>query len=285
VTRTSLELRNLLRWAREYAVSWGLLSVIYSFTVTMILEPILERALRTELEPIPLWAATCALLLLPGALDSLPLPQVSFRLGRFQVLRPGIFGERLFSRLGGPLGPLYLRHELRRGSTWLMIVLTVLAAGLLPKGKQALWVLFAQLPMQRALYSVHSWRGLAAAHLGPKAGRPLLQALLLSQGFQVAFAWLAVGMAGFLPRDLWLALGPAALGAGLAGAAVALEGDSGRPWLVNFFSLAAGTLGGYLCLASPWGLLAIAYLCSNTKGLAERRLLSVEHLDEDRIVR
>jgi hypothetical protein len=285
MTRLRLELLNSLRWLKEYIVSWAVLSAIYSLTVTLVLQPILERALKTELKLLPLWVSTCGLLLIPGALERLPLPALSVNRSRLLRFMPErIFGESVWSRLGGPLAPLYLRHEFRRVPTWLMICVSVVSAGLLAPGKQALWVLFAQLPAQRALYSVNAWRGLALSRSAQHGATWLLRSLWMSQIIQVVFCWLAVGWAGFLPHELWLALGPASLGAALAGSAVALEGDSGRPWLVNFMSLAAGTLGGYLCLLSPGFLILVLYFCSTCQLRVQARLLSVEHLDEDHLV-
>jgi hypothetical protein len=94
-----LRLLSLMRFIREYLVSWGLLSLIYSLTLTLLLQPLLENALKTELAFKPLWALTCATLLLPGALEALRLPPLPFR--------RGVFGERVWARLGGGLTPLY----------------------------------------------------------------------------------------------------------------------------------------------------------------------------------
>jgi hypothetical protein len=264
---------NLLRWLREYLVVWGLLSVIYSLTVTLVLQPLLERALRRELPLGPLWAASCALLLVPGLLEALPLPGIPARRGPF-------FGRGLLL--------LYLRHDLRRSATWLVVVLSIVAGSLLPAGREALWVLFAQLPVQRALYSVHRWRGLSLAYHPSKGASQLLLAIGAAQLFQLAVAWGSLGAMSLLGAAMqwpaWLALGPAALGAVLAGGSMAFEGDSGRPWLVNFLSLAAGTIGGYLCYWQPWLLLVVGYFCLRMDAAVAHRLHSVEHLDEDSVI-
>lgn len=284
MTHFRLRCLNLSRWIREYAISWGVLSLIYSWTVTLILQPILERALKTEIGAKPLWIATAFILLIPGAFEYLPLPPVVFGRGKLTFMPSGIFGEKIWSRFGGTLVPLYLRHELRRGATWLVICLTAALAGILPPGKYALWVLIAQLPVQRALFSISSWRTLAVSHPAREGGDRILWALWISQFLQAAIAWGAVGLAGFYSFDHWWALGPAVLGAILSASMVALEGDAGRPWMVNFFSLAAGTVGGYACLASPWFLLLILYFCKGQIASTAKRLMSVEHLDEDRII-
>jgi hypothetical protein len=261
------------------------LSVIYSLIVTMLLQPILGQALKTEITIAPLWIATALILLIPGVLEYLKLPGTGFRK---LFMAPGVFSESFWKARGGSFTPLYLRHELRRGPTWLVIVLTVALQGLLPPGKWALWVLIAQLPIQRALFSVHGWRGLAAAHAPREGGQKLLAAIQVSQLIQLLITWFSLGacgiIAGFLTTEHWLLLGPAALGAVLAASSVALEGDSGRPWMVNFFSLGAGIIGGFLCLWSPWFLLGVLYFVNSAKNLSANRILSVEHLDEDHIL-
>ena len=113
----NLRALNAWRWLKEYFISWGVLSAIYSVTVTLVLQPFLERALNRELPVAPIWALTCASLLVPGILESLNLGSISVRFKGLALLPPGIFSEPLWNRLGRSLVPLYLRHELRRGST------------------------------------------------------------------------------------------------------------------------------------------------------------------------
>jgi hypothetical protein len=83
---------------------------------------------------------------------------------------------------------------------------------------------------------------------------------------------------------MWITLGVGSLGAVLSASCVALEGDSGRPWIVNFMSLAAGTVGGYLCAASSWFLLLAIYVFLHMEKISKNRLKSVEHLDEDTLI-
>jgi len=54
--------------------------------------------------------------------------------------------------------------------------------------------------------------------------------------------------------------------------------------MVNFMSLAAGALGGFLSYASPWFLIVAAYLAHTMQASVGKRLHSVEHLDEDRLL-
>ena len=267
-----LVILNLARWLREYAFVWGVLSVVYSLTVTLLLQPILERVFHREIPVAPLWALICGILIVPGILEHLPLPSFSLRRGLLSLMSKGSFIR------------LYLRHELRRGSTWLTIGLTVLVGVSLPDSKRALWILAAQLPVQRALYSIHRWRGLALSFQPQTGASKLLAALSLSQVIQLLFAWSLLGLTGVFSVSQWLLLGQGALGAVLSASMVAMEGDSGRPWIVNFISLASGILGGYLCYASPWVLLLVAYLFRNMQTNVGMRLHSVEHLDEDTLI-
>lgn len=280
----NLRALNAWRWLKEYFISWGVLSAIYSVTVTLVLQPFLERALNRELPVAPIWALTCASLLVPGILESLNLGSISVRFKGLALLPPGIFSEPLWNRLGRSLVPLYLRHELRRGSTLLTLLLTVLAAGALPADKQAFWVLIAQLPAQRALYSIHHWRRLARGQFPAHGGPYLLTALACSQAIQWVISWGALGLSGFVDPAHWWRLGPASLGAVLSTSAVALEGDSGRPWMVNLIGMTAGILGGFLCLYSPFCLAGVAYFMIQLRKMAAERILSVESLDEDFVI-
>jgi hypothetical protein len=277
---------NLVRWLREYFVSWGVLSLIYSWTVTLVLQPILEQFFKHEIRFWPLWAATCALLLIPSILEYLPWPAVSFQWKRIGFMSQGIFRERVWSRSPWSMVRLYLRHELRRGATWFTLILAVCLGAAMPRPKSAIWVLIALLPCQRALYSIHRWRSLVLIGSAREGARQLYLAFGISQLIQLAIAWLALGLAAGPDWGMqtWLKLGAGSLGGVIAASMVVLEGDSGRPWLVNFISLAAGALGGYVCFAAPWALLLILYFYFKMQTSVAQRLHSVEHLDEDRFI-
>ncbi len=268
---------NLFRWIREYIIAWGLLSLIYSYTLTLLLQPMLEAAFKREIPVPPLWITTCAALILPAILEALPY-------GHKRLVRRGFFGERIWRVLAGGLGPLYLRHDLRRGATWFTVALSVGLAGVLPEKQQALWILVAQLPVQRALYSVHRWRTLAL-NFHPSSGAPyLIGSVWLSQSIQYLVGWLALGAMQILQTQEWISLGLAGFAAVLSAATTAMEGDSGRPWIVNFVALAAGIIGGFLTLFSPWAFLVVVYFCMQTRKTVLERLKSVEHLDEDTVI-
>jgi hypothetical protein len=267
---------NLFRWLRENILFWGILSLIYSLTVSLILQPILEHVFSRELRLGPLWFLTCALLIVPGILEALPLPALP--------LRQGLFRESIFLRPAGRLGQMYLRHDLRRGATWLTIVLTVAIGALLRMDRLALWALVVQLPLQRALYSLRSWRTAALLADPERGAAQLLGALELAQLIQLLITTLAFSLALMLPLPLALKLAGAGVGAVLSGACVAMEADAGVPWMVNFMSLAAGIIGGFCCWYSPWFLLVVLYLNRRMHVLVAERLYSVEHLDEDALV-
>jgi len=267
-----LQLLNLLRWFREYSISWGLLSVIYSVTATMILQPLLEQAFQREIHFAPLWFLTCATLLVPGVIESIGFPPVPW------LVRRGKFKELpVFMRT-------YLRHEFRRGSTWIAVLGVVIGGMMLPDGLRALWIMILLLPSQRALYSVHRWRRIAQGFLPSNGGVALVDAFTVSQLVQFLVAWGAFVLSGVLPLELAWKYGVAGGCAVIAASSVALEGDSGRPWLVNFFSLAVAVLAGYLVLAFPAVALAVLYFRHAARSTLGSRLKSVEHLDEDSLV-
>jgi len=233
----------------------------------------LERTLRRELPLKPLWGALALLLLVPGVIDALPIPAVFTRLGR-----------KLPSGVSHSFPALYLRHELRRGSTWLALFLSVALAALLHRSSAALWVVLAQFPLQRSLYSIRNWRKIAVQRFPENGAEKLLVAIAASQVLQAVICWLALGISGIFGLSAWLTLGPGVLGAAICGSAVALEGDSGQPWIVNFLSLATATIGGYLAMAWPWTLALSVYFFNQMRGLASNRLHSIETLDEDTLI-
>lgn len=275
-----LRLLNAWRWLREYFWIWGFLSVIYSLTVALVLQPLVEQALKRELTLAPLWISVCALLLIPGMLERLPLPPISFRF----FMPAGTFSERIWSSLGEGLGRLYLRHELRRGAAWFTIVVVVLGGSLLPVGYRAFWVLLAQLPLQRALFSIHHWRAIAVLHHPAHGAMRLMIAVTSAQLIQLGVGWVALGAVTGDFGQTWLKLGAGALGGLLAACATIFEGDSGRPWLVNFVAMTAAIVAGFLSFWSPWFVFLSIYGLLNMAGRVSGRLRSVEHLDEDHLV-
>ena len=281
MTLGRLRLLNLLRWIKEYAISWGLLSAIYSYTLALILQPVLQKTLGGSVALPVVWILGIVLLLIPAGVEFLPAPP--FHHPRW-IIGERWFSEAGFRNFGGPLLPLYLRHELRRFPTLLGIGFTTFAGVLLPLSHRGLWILIAQFPVQRALFSLQGWRGIALSASPTQGGSWILRTLLVSQLIQLMVAWLALGLSGAFPMAAWLQLGAGALSAVICSSSVALEGDSGRPWMVNFFSLAAGAVGGFLGYAYPWTVGLSLYIFYSMQAGVGKRLLSVEHLDEDRLL-
>lgn len=272
-----LLLLNAWRWFKEYAVSWGVLSVIYSLTVSLLLQPILEQAFRHEFKLSWVWSVSCLLLLLPGVLEWMRLPP-------FKLVKAGFFNEAIWVQKGSPLLPLYLRHDLRRGPTWLALTLAVALGGVLPENKRALWILVAQLPVQRALYSLTHWKRVALTYFPNSGAQNLVVSFGISQLIQALIASLAfAGTVGLSIEQTALYLN-AMVAMVVTSSALILEGDAGRPWLVNFFVLAGATLAGYLTLAFPITVLFVVYFWTSMRGAVKKRLFSVEHLDEDTVI-
>lgn len=270
-----LNLLNFARWFRENWLAWVLLSFIYSVTLVLLLQPFLELALKAEFPFWPLWSVTCAVLLIPAMVEA--IPGIGLRI---PVAAPtGLMG-------------IYLRHELRRLPTWVGIAVPVVAIHWMPPGREALWLVAAQFPMQRALYSLQRWRTLALTnHPGLGASR-LVTSLAVSQFIQFAKAWVGMGLGvwlvpqffGSMELMVWLRLGMAGAAAVAASSGLAMEGDSGRPWLVNFVTLAAALIAAFATFAWPIALLIVVYFAGAMSGAIRERLRSVEHLDEDLII-
>lgn len=275
--RTGLFLKvlNLFRWSREFVVVWATLSIVYSLTVALLLQPALEWTLNQEVPFRLLWACVGILLLIPALLEALPLGGFSFRAGPAVFMPSGVFGGKF---------AIYLRHDLRRGATWLTVLVVVWVGSLIPEGKEVLWVLITQLSVQRALFSVHRWR-ILALNFKPGSGAGLLLSAIrfsqLSQLLVAGVAWIALRP---MPLEQWGLL-MLASGAGVvASSAVAFEGDSGRPWIVNFVALAVGVLSGFLTYAFPLSLIFVVYFAEKMRSVVEGRLYSVEHMDEDALI-
>ena len=272
-----LRLLNLIRWARAHWFSWTLLGLAYSAAATVLIGGVAEAMTGAAPPWVPLWGAISLVLLAPAFLEKLPLGGIPF-------VRRLAFGESPVLRATGPLGPLYLRHELRRGATWAGVGLTAAIGATAAEVAPALWVIAALLPSQRALYSIHRWRSLAVS-LRPASGAgSLLRAFLAAQLVQIFVAWAAVGVASLPPLAVFLRMGAGALGATLASGAMALEGDSGRPWLVNLASASAGLVVGFLCFLWPVVLVPAGYFAARMVPAVASRLRSVEHFHEDLVL-
>jgi len=261
-----LNLLNLSRWLRAYFFEWVLLGLIYSLSAGVLLQSVLMSVLKIEIGIFPVSIGLGLLLMIPAIIEK-AVP------GGIPMNLP-FYSKSSFSSI-------YFAHETRRCSTWLAVFLSAFIIHFIPHEQRAFSILIALTPCLRALYSISHWRRIAVIYSSKRGGGDLIRALWFSQTAQSIVLWSIVSVMG-LRLDIFLIL--AGWGAVLAAASVALEGDSGRPWLVHLLSVSSGLLGGYLTVASPWALLGIFYFASKMKELAQSRLLSVEHYDEDFVI-
>ncbi|MBC7692238.1 MAG: hypothetical protein H7222_10755 [Methylotenera sp.] len=252
---------------------WLLLSSIYSLTAALILQGIFENLTKFEISLQLIWLGTVLTLFIPAMLEriSAPVPD-NGTLNSFTAM------------VRDPFIRIYLKHDLRRLATLLTWLVSLVIGFLLPEKKHALWVLAAQLPLQRALFSVHKWRTLAIAHYPRSGAEKLITSLWASQTCQLLLASLGLLANPHVHFHEWLMTVIGAWGGIITASSMCMEGDSGRPWLVNFITLAAGTLAGFLCFYSPWFLAVAIYFSWNIRSRVEQRLHSVEHLDEDSLL-
>jgi hypothetical protein len=270
-----LLLLNGLRWWKENFWVWGILGSVYSLTLALILQTVVELSLKAEVKLSSVFLGMAIALLVPSLIHALPLPSLPVSFGRPR-------GSELSSFVR-----LFLSHELRRSQNWVAVVLTGLVLFSLPSQWLPLALAFGQAPVQQALFSVQKWRALALAHSPQHGARHLyvsFQLLQLVLGGLVLVLWLVLASSAGHSLDLLVRYLPAVFGAWMGGASVMLEGDSGRPWLVNFISLAAGLVAGFFAVLH-WGfILLIFYFCVQMMNSVKERLRSVELLDEDTLV-
>lgn len=270
---------NAIRWIRHHAVAWTLLFVIYSLTAAVLMETIVSELISGGWSFPLIWAATAGAVLLPGALELL-----SFRVA------PNRGPARWVGAIGGrnAVAPVYVTHEIRRGGYWIGIALMAAAALVCVAQSPPLWILAAQITSQRALFSISHWRRLAAGYRPESGAYELIGAFTLSQGLQMAVALGLILPFAVLRGDaspaLALKIASAGFGTVLAAGSVVFEGDSGRAWLVNFMSLAAGLLGAVTSWATPLALPVLYYFNRRMAASVANRLKSVENPDEDFVI-
>ena len=275
MTQTRLLLLNGLRWWKENLWIWGILGSIYSLSLALLLETVIELTLKTEVKLITVFAGMSISLLVPAILHAVPLPSLPIPLGRPSGSELGSFIR------------LFLSHELRRSQNLCAVAFTVILLVSLPQTWLPLALALGQLPVQQSLFSVQRWRALALAHSPQQGARHLFIAFQFQQcllGIAVLAGWVLTSLLmdrSIGPTLLYL---PAIAGAWMGGASVLLEGASGRPWVVNFISLAAGMVAGFLTVLH-WGFVfLIIYFCVQMAGNIKERLRSVELLDEDTLI-
>jgi len=144
------------------------------------------------------------------------------------------------------------------------------------------WILCVQMPAQRSLYSVQNWRVIYWLRR-PFSGAPDFVKSMIGFGIVsylftfTLMAVLSLLMDGVIYWELFFV----GLAAATGSTAAALEGDSGRPAIVNLVSLLTGTMAGLLTLLSPWVIFAVWYAVDKLVLASSRRLRSVENFNED----
>lgn len=242
--------------------------------LAFLMEPVVEKVFGARPPLYYLVASLFCLTVLAGTVFLLP--------GAIHFKKPHRFFLKGFSYL-------YLSQELRKFSAWLSSAAVCFTLFLLPKQWMFLTPVVVQFSLQRALYGLRAWTQLFNLHTPSAPSHEVLDGILLSQLVQ----WLAVSGTLFIfqPLDAWKNLPvPAwewwiAMNGVLVGAAsVVLEGDAGKPLLVQFISLATGLFSGFLCFFSPWFFLGVVYFYFRMRQLAARRLASIEAVGDDLVV-
>lgn len=286
----NLYLLNAFRWVKHHAVAWSILFASYSVAASVVVQVILQELIGTQLRFLTVWALTAGVVAIPGLLERLPVPGAVG--GRWSHLLGGAA-----HRIVGPLGVLYVSHELRRPATWLVVGMTAVAGAAVLGMSPAAWLLICQVSAQRAFFSISAWRRFAAFYRPGSGAAEVMRAFAVAQTVQVfAVGVLIALLATFLSPaaigsgvpavagERILRFMAAMLGAAWASAAVVMEGDSGRPWLVNFVGLAAGFIGAVGGWASPFALFVIVYFMGQMSMVVAGRLKSVENPDEDIVI-
>jgi uncharacterized BrkB/YihY/UPF0761 family membrane protein len=88
----------------------------------------------------------------------------------------------------------------------------------------------------------------------------------------------------FLLQPFQLEWGWASLGGLVAAGSMVFEGDSGRPWLGQFASLAFGLLGALVVRIHPVLIGVVIYYFGSMMNAVQQRLKAVELLDDDTLV-
>ncbi len=268
-----LKLLNIARWVKEHLLLWSFLAIVYSFTAAQLLEPLSGKMLGREVEVVQVWGWVWLTLAFPVLISLIPAPAPRF-----------LGGLARLTRTKG-LGRLVVLHELRSLRIWVAMGLSVLASHTLSRvmGDRVLAALVftAQVPIHVALVRIESWRRIFALN-GPERGAVHLMRSLLALSILIGliFALVATLSLG-LTTARGLALLSACFGAALGAVAVSLEGDSGRPFLVNLIALTTGSLMGFLCLWTPAFLPLGALFYFYQEGRAALRIKAVERVDED----
>lgn len=261
-----LKVLNLIRWIQRFWFVWGLFALIYGFSASLLLQPLLSFLIQFDIDLLQTFGFLVVILLVSGVSSLLPNLLV------FPL------------RVAGPKGlqGIFFLHSLRSLRFWInLLILVVGFIGCVRYQSKIAWILLAQLPLQAFLFRGYQWVEMAF-WLDSKGGASaLLRGIQMTFLFQVGLAWV-IGLVFGAPFEIAWAV--PTIGAVWAASSVALEGDAGRPLLVNFISITAGTLAGTLCVFWWPSVFFVWYFAKQMNGLVQNRLRSIQHWSEDVIL-
>lgn len=244
---------NLLRWARYRFLSWGSLLALYFLMLHLFLEPFMEKERRIMF-----------MLTLGGLIGLAFLCNGTALLKGISRRGPSLFQKRL------PAFEIIFKNELRQLSTWILFVLITLFGFLIPSEYPFFWAIACHGWVQKGAFQIPKWAKLCRYLYPTEESKNILPALAAVSLFLSTLSFLILmGLEAFSVK-IWIVC----MGSLLAACSTLMEGDLGKPILVNLISLTAGLIGGALCFYSPWIILIIAYLFERMIHLTEKRGLS-----------
>jgi hypothetical protein len=254
ITR-KLWLLNLWRWIRFQWAPWLILFTIYSVTCVWLLQTVVVTDWVEKIGFFSLWGIFVGYFVVAAAISAIGIALPAFRMPR---LRLYLLQEIRLLRFWVPVflgwAAAYRHAFVHPIPEWafILIVLSGTMVGLMR--------LYRWIPYERR----NSKDGLALSLLDQFVGSRVLQFTL----FGIFFGpWFWMGLA-------------AVLGASI----VAFEGDSSRPGIVHWMSVALGFLFGVIVKLNPWLLLIILYTAASLRGAAAKRLKSAIAFEEDEVI-
>lgn len=271
-----MNLLNLARWIKEHAISWGLLFFLYSILAVVLAAPLLELAMKLELSSFSVWLGVCALI---GS--ALFVEWIPYSLFHFHWKVP--FRSFLLD--------VYLQHEFRRLATWVGLAISIGLAVAVPGKWIDFWIFICLFPVLRAMFSIQAWRGIVHPFYKTTGPYRLMATLAVSQAIQLGIVFCSVLILRYFLYGAefsfkkWVLLFSGSFCGVVSACAMAYEGDSGRPWLVQFMALGAGLLVGVIGLISYWTIPFVLYFYYKMLDSIGSRWKSIEVFHEDVIVR
>jgi hypothetical protein len=263
----NLTLLNGWRTFKENFFPWTLLGFVYLFAVTQLLEPILEWAIKGEISNTLVAGAILVCVFLAGCFQWL-----SRYFPAFQIKLPKKLSHYL-----------WLSQALRTSSN-VLLALIVVAFGIWVHASKMhfLWLMLVQIPAQVQLFQAEKWRTFFCLTLGKDSSARLVREFTVFQVF-TGFATYCL-LYFFWPHEIWLQWLVPTLATLWGASVVILEGDSGRPYLVNFVSLLLGTMAGAFVKIEISFIVFVAWACFTIPGLSRNRFWSVENADQDTLL-